>query len=178
MRFFNAMNLYGITLGYQMSGGYIWPNVSMTRNLTKSQPDPKPDLWEDGYMWCLLFLYTFESLEADIALHIVIFYIFFCLGMLGIDCGWSDMAWQMSPTPREDISLKCSENIFVVHFILNSPLKFFQHNQWFRDWDPSEMYISLSFLYKCETFRGLSLFMLIFFTYLLSGNFWGGCFTC
>ena len=34
------------------------------------------------------------------------------------------MAWQMNPTPRDGISLKCSKSIFEVHFILYPP-KFF-----------------------------------------------------
>ena len=112
LRVFTAVTWYGITHGHQMSWGDIWPNGSMTRSLTKCQPDPKPDLWVEGYMWCLLFLYTFETLEAEISLHIVTFLHIYCLGMLGIDCGWSDMAWQMSPTPREGISLKCSKTYF------------------------------------------------------------------
>ena len=44
----------------------------------------------------LSFLYKFENLEAYISLNIDISLHIFCLGMLGIDNEWSDMAWQLN----------------------------------------------------------------------------------
>ena len=178
MRFFTARTWYSITLGHQMSWGYIWPNVSMTRSLTKCQPDPKPDLWVEGCMWYLLFLYTFETLEADISLHVVIF-TYFCLEMLGIEFGWSGMAWQMIPTPSEGISLKYSKTYFWSTFHSLSPLFFFNivnvsgteiHLKFTY---PYHFYLNVKLLDGC-----ISLHIDIFVTYFLSGNFWGGCFTC
>ena len=83
MRLFTAMTWYGITHGHQMSWGYIRPNVSMTRNLTKCQPGPKPDLLVEGYMWCLF--YTHLKRWRLISLFILLFFTYFCLGILGID---------------------------------------------------------------------------------------------
>ena len=48
--------------------------------------------------------------------------------MLGIDSGWSDMAWQMNP-PREGILIEMLQNIFEVHLLLYAPKNFFQNSQ-------------------------------------------------
>ena len=42
-------------------------------------------------------LYKFSCMHPDICLHFDI-YTYFCLGMLGIDCGCRDMAWQINPS--------------------------------------------------------------------------------
>ena len=42
-------------------------------------------------------LYKFSCIHAYICLHLI-FYIFFCLGMFGVYCGWRDMAWQINPS--------------------------------------------------------------------------------
>ena len=53
--------------------------------------------WETHKMCISLsFLYKFENLEAYISLNIDISLHIFCLGMLGIDNEWSDMAWQLN----------------------------------------------------------------------------------
>ena len=60
--------------------------------------------------------------------------------------------WQMNPTSRAGISLQCSKYIFGSTFHSLSPQKtFFLNVQCFRDCESSEIYISQSFLYKCET---------------------------
>ena len=43
----------------------------------------------------LWLLYTFSCMHAYICLHFDIF-TYFCMGMLGIDCGCRDMAWQIN----------------------------------------------------------------------------------
>ena len=53
-------------------------------------------------LWCL---YKFETIEACISVHIDLFLHIFCVGMFGIDCQWSDMAWQMNH-PISDISVR------------------------------------------------------------------------
>ena len=81
----------------------------------------------------------------------------------------------MSPTPTAGISLKCSKTYFCSTFHFLSPSQFFSHSQCFWDWDPSEIYISLSLLSICETFTRLYLCSYWCFCYIfLSGNFWGG----
>ena len=121
MRFFTAVAWHGITLGHQMSGGYIWPNVSMTRNLTKCQPDPEPDLWVEGYMWCLLFLYTFETLEADISLHIVIFLHIVLSGNAWhrLLVKWHGMADE--PHPQGRYFIEMLQNIFFKYITFSIP---------------------------------------------------------
>ena len=44
-------------------------------------------------LWCL---YKLEIIEVYISVHIDLF-TYFCVGMFGIDCEWSDMAWKMNP---------------------------------------------------------------------------------
>ena len=46
------------------------------------------------------------------------------------------------PPPGEEIALKCSK-LFFVHVILCPPQKCFQNSQFFSNWEPSEIYISL-----------------------------------
>ena len=136
--------------------GDIWPNVSMTRSLSTCQPNSKPDLWVEGYMWCLLFLYTFETLETDISLHIAIFLHIFVWECLAEIVGKVTWYGKWAPLPGKAFHWNALKHIFEVHFILYPP-NFFQHSQCFRDWDPSKIYISLSFLSKCDTFRWLYL---------------------
>ena len=172
------MTWYGITLGHQMSWVgtsdqmsawlAVWSNVNLTQSMIFG--------WRGS---CgVYYFYTHLKLWRLISLFILLLFTYFCLGMLGIDCWWSNMACQMSPTPREGISLKCSKIYFWRTFSMYPP-NIFQHSQCFRDWDPSEICTSLSFLSKCETFRWLYLSSYWYLCYIfLSGNFWGGCFTC
>ena len=59
--------------------GYIWPKVSMTRSLTKCQPDLKPDLWVGGTCDPYYF-YTHLKLWRLISLLIMIFFTYFLSG--------------------------------------------------------------------------------------------------
>ena len=138
----------GETSDHMSAWPEAWPHVNLTQSLI--------------FRWrgiCdVYYFYTHLKLWRLIYLFILLFFWhIFCLGMLGLDCGWSDMAWQMSPTPREGISFKCSKTYFWSTYHSLSLPRFFQHSQCFRDWDPSEIYIYLSFLSKCGTFRWLSL---------------------
>ena len=76
------------------------------------------------------------------------------------------MAWQMNP-PKERISIEKLQNIFWSTFNSLCPPKFFfQSSQFFSNLEPSEIYISLSFLYKFETWEAyISLNINIFMTY-------------
>ena len=57
--------------------------------------------WEpSGINICLSFPYKFQTLEDYISFNID-FFLHFCLGMLAIDSGWSDMTWQISPLPSK-----------------------------------------------------------------------------
>ena len=51
--------------------------------------------WYNMYI-SLWLLYKFSCIHAYMCLHFDLF-TYFCLGMLGIDCGWGDMAWQIEP---------------------------------------------------------------------------------
>ena len=124
----------------------------------------------------LLFLYTSATWKAYICLHIDIFKHIFHLGMFTIDSRWSDMAWQMSSLlPGEGISLTCSKNSFFcsrLHVLLYSPKTFFQHCQFCRNGEPSEIYISLSFLYKFASTEAFICLHFDIYMHFLSGNAW------
>ena len=47
-----------------------------------------------------------------------------------------------------------------------------QKSQFLNDWEPSEIYVSLSFLYKNEILEPISLLILIYLYILLTGNAW------
>ena len=65
-----------------------------------------------------------------------------------------------------------------ISFSIPPKIHFFQNRQCFRDCEPSEIYTSLSFLYKCEILEAyISLDIDIFYIFL-SGNFWRGWFIC
>ena len=151
MRFFTGMTWYGITLGHHMSWGVY---------LAKCQHDQKSDqmsTWSKSlslgggvHVMSIISIHIWKFGGSYLSSYWYFLHIF-CLGMHVIDCEWSDIAWQMSPTPREGISLKCSKTYLWSTFHSLSP-KLFQHSQCFRDCDPSEIYTYWSFLYKCETF--------------------------
>ena len=160
-------------------------------HLTKCQHDQKPDqmstwpkAWSIGIGGTcdVYYFYTHLKLWRLISLFILLFFLhIFLFGNAWnrLWVKWHGMADEPHPRGKE-FHWNAPKHIFEVHFILNSPPpNFFQHSHCFRDWDPSEIYISISFLYKCETFRGIYFSSYwYFFTYFLSGNFWGGCFTC
>ena len=75
----------------------------------------------------------------------------FSLGMVGLDCGWNDMAWQMCPTPREGISLKCSKTYFWSTFHSLSLSNFFQHSK------VSGIEIHLKFTYPYHFYLNVTL---------------------
>ena len=180
MRFFTAMTWYGITLGHQMSWGDIWPHVSMARSLTTCQPNPKPDPWVEGYMWCPLYLYTFTTLEADICLHIVIFLHNF----------WSGNAWptlwvkwhgmEMSPTPQGRHFIEMFQNISLKYISFSiSPQIFFNIV------NVSGIEIHLKFTYPYHFYLNvtlldgyISLHIDLFVTYFCLVISRGWCFTC
>ena len=138
----------GGTCDHMSAWPEVWPHVNLTQSLIFGWRGTS-----DVY-----YFYTHLKLWRLIYLFILLFfYIFFVWGMLGLDCGWSDMVWQMSPAPMEGISLKCSKTYFWSTFHSLSTQNYFQHSQCFRDWDPSKIYISLSFLSNCDTFRWLYL---------------------
>ena len=74
---------------------------------------------------------------------------------------WHGMADDLHPQWRH------FNEMFITYFWsafhLYPPSIFFQHSQCLRDWDPSEIYISLSFLSKCDIFRWLYLSSYWFF---------------
>ena len=114
--------------------------------------------------------------------------------MLGIDSGWSDMAWQTKP-PRWDIGPIWhlvwwdvwsgltfgqmylpkwfqwnAQKIFLKYIKLSNPKN--SNKPILSDWEPSEIYISISFLYKCENLEAyISLNIDMFYIYL-SRNAW------
>ena len=45
-----------------------------------------------------------------------------------------------------------NQMIFCIWGVLSFPKHIFQNGSCFRDYEPSEVYISSSFLYKCDTF--------------------------
>ena len=71
------------------------------------------------------------------------------------------------------ISVKCSK-IFLKYIELSSPYKNFQRSQFLSDSEPSEKYITLSFLYKFQTWEAYISHNIDFFTYFLSENAWDG----
>ena len=108
--------------------------------------------WEPSDMYISLsILYKSGTLEACISFHSDICFLHnFCLGMFNIDSGWSDMAWQMNPLHQGRNFIAMLQTIFSACNSLSIP-KFFQNSQFFSNWEPSEISISLSCLYKCET---------------------------
>ena len=76
------------------------------------------------------------------------------------------MAWQMSPTPKTGISLKCSKTYFAVHFIFYPPPNFFHIVNIFR----IEIHLKFTYPYHCYLYVKLldgyiSLHIDVFVTY-------------
>ena len=91
--------------------------------------------------------------------------------MLGIDM-W--VKWhghgRWTPPPGQEFHCNAPKIFLAVHFILCPPQKhFFQNGQCFRDCKPSEIYISWSILYKCETLEAyISLHIDFFYIFCLA----------
>ena len=81
------------------------------------------------------------------------------------------MAWQMNPLERNLLEMLQK---YILKYILFSmlPKNIFQNSQFLSNWEASEMYISLSFLYKLEAWEAyISLNIDIFYIFL-SRNVW------
>ena len=103
--------------------GVHWPNVSMTRSLTKCQLTQSVIFGWRVHVMSIIFIHIWNFAGLYISSYCYFLHIF-CLGVLGIACGWSDMAWHMSPTPREGMLLKCSK-MFLQYISFSIPLQIF-----------------------------------------------------
>ena len=131
--------------------------------------------WEPSDMYISLsFLYKSGTLEAYIYLHSNICFLhIFCLGMFSIDSGSSAMAWLMNPLHQgKEFHWNALKLFFNTCNSLSIPKYFFTIFQFFSNWEPYEISISLSCLYTCETIEAYISVHIDLFYIFLSGNTW------